>query len=451
MTGRRRTRCGARGRRAVVALLTGLLLVVTAAPAAAADPARDRQWALDVIGAGSAQTVGQGAGTVIAVVDTGVDLGHEDLAANVVAGIDIVDGDDVPQDEHGHGTHVAGIAAAVGGNGRGIVGVAPRASIMPVRVLDADGSGTAADVSAGVRWAADNGADVINLSLTETGQSLVGSSLAAAIRDAWDQGAIVVVAAGNQFVLSSGFADEPAIVVSATTRRDGKPDYSNGVGRARWGMAAPGGGCALLTCPTADSIFSTWWDGREGDVYAYLAGTSMAAPHVAGAAAVLLSLGLDQQAVVDRLLATAEDLGPSGRDSTYGAGRLDLAAAVDGLVSRSDPGPSGAATPTASAGGQDPPATATTAPPAPATPAPSAAASTPSGAPAPTPPATPVPTPTPDAATAAPVATPSTGTVASATPHGAGPSRTPLLVAALVAVTAAGAGVAAARHGTRRR
>lgn len=443
----------ARRRRILLCVALVCLLAVVTTAAHAADPARDRQWALDVIGADAGHAVGQGAGTVIAVVDTGVDLDHEDLASSLVPGIDLVDGDDVPQDEHGHGTHVAGIAAAVGDNGLGVMGVAPRASVMPVRVLGADGSGNAADVSEGVRWAADNGADVINLSLTETGQSVFGSSLAAAIRHAWARGAVVVVAAGNQFVLSSGFAEEPALVVSATTRRDGKPDYSNGVGQARWGMAAPGGGCALLTCPTEDDVFSTWWNHEDDDVYAYLQGTSMAAPHVAGAAAVLLSLGLDQRAVVDRLLATAEDVGPAGRDGTYGAGRLDLAAATNGLGAGDREG--------GSSGTSSPPPSPSPSP-VPQAPTPAADEHT-AAAPAPSPsPAPPSALAGPTSAPAAPVA-PTPGAAPGAGPSpgeglgtpdvgapAAGSDRLPLLVVALVVVAAAGVGVAVAGRGSRR-
>ncbi|HYH27843.1 MAG TPA: S8 family serine peptidase, partial [Actinomycetota bacterium] len=134
------------------------------------------------------------------------------------------------------------------------------------------------------------------------------------------------VAAGNDFVLSSGYADEPTLVVSATDRRDAKPSYSSGVGGARWGIAAPGG--AGGTAPREDDVFSTYPDG-----YAYMAGTSMAAPHVAGAVALLRSAGLSPQRTVDRLLSTAKDIGPPGRDSTFGAGRLNAGAALRGLGS----------------------------------------------------------------------------------------------------------------------
>ena len=433
----------------MVVLTTVALLVAAAGTAHAADPARDRQWALDAVRATAAHTTGQGAGVVIAVVDSGVDLDHEDLAANLVPGIDVVDGDDRPQDEFGHGTHVAGIAAAVGGNRRGIVGVAPRASIMPVRVLDEDGTGTSSDVSEGVRWAVDNGADVVNLSLGQAAQGVFGSSLTEAIRYAWDRGAVVVVAAGNEFVLSSGFEDEPALVVSATTRDGGKPDYSNGVGGARWGMAAPGGGCRLLTCPTEDDVFSTWWEDGEDDVYAYLAGTSMAAPHVAGAAAVLLGLGLGPQQTVDRLLATARDIGPDGRDSTFGAGLLDLGAAVRGLSQGPAPATAGGAatapTPDAAPPAASPSPTPTPSAPPTAAPSPTPAGDEGAGASEPAD-VVPSPTGTPSDVRAAPTTSPSAARAS--TPSS---TRTGLLVAALVAVVAAGAGVASAGSGTRRR
>ncbi len=440
------------------ALLAAVVIALVPGVAHAADPLRDQQWALGVIGADQGHAVGQGQGITIAIVDSGVDLAHEDLVANLVAGIDLVDPGTPPQDEFGHGTHVAGIAAAVRDNGRGITGVAPRARIMPVRVLDEDGTGSSSDVSQGVRWAVDNGADVVNLSLGEAAQGIFGSSLVDAIEYAWARGVVVVVAAGNEFVLSSGFGDEPALVVSATTRQDREPDYSNGVGSARWGMAAPGGGCQLLSCPREDDVLSTYWQNGSSDVYAYLSGTSMAAPHVAGAAAVLRSLGLSPQQTVDRLLATAEDLGPSGRDSTYGAGRLDLAAATAGLAAggTNDAGSGGQAAPDGeddaganessasppsapSAPAPRPPAPATSSP-APATVGPSAQSSPPAAA-----------TPGEDAARASPapssLAAPSPGPSAAATPQaaveplqGAGPLG--VVATALVATALAASGAA---------
>ena len=314
--------------------LSLIIVFGLSAPAAATgDPLRGRQWGLVTVGAPAAWKAARGSGVVIAVVDSGVDLRHEDLRGTLTRGHDFVDGDDRPQDEEGHGTHVAGIAAAAAGNGRGVAGVAPLARIMPVRVLDESGSGSAADV----------GADVINLSLGDLAQPLFGPAFSEALDEAWSRGVIPVVAAGNEFLLSSGYAKEPALVVSATDPHDGKPGYSSGVGSAKWGMAAPGGAGSAAARPQ-DDVLSTYWRSGSRNAYAYLAGTSMAAPHVAGAAAVLRSLGLTHQETVDRLLGTARDLGPNGRDATYGHGRLDLAAAVRGLSAASG-GAGGGASP----------------------------------------------------------------------------------------------------------
>ncbi|MBI4728693.1 MAG: S8 family serine peptidase [Acidobacteria bacterium] len=344
------------GFRAGAALAScGLFLAVGGllpAPAGAAvDPLRAKQWALDVIGAPRAWEKATGRGMTIAVVDSGVDLGHEDLEANLASGHDFVEGGE-PQDDCGHGTHVAGIAAAVAGNGVGIAGVAPGARIMPVRVLKADSTGectgNTADVVRGIEWAVDHGARVINLSLADLLKGLGGadSGFSAALDEAWARGAIPVVAAGNDYILSSGYADDHALVVTATTRDDRAARYSSGVGEAMWGIAAPGG-VGSLWCDD-DDIWSTYLRSEDscGDQVGYetLAGTSMAAPMVSGAAAVLLSLGLTPRQTVDRLLATAKDLGAAGPDSDYGHGRLDLARAVAGL-----PRPDRSASPSPSA------------------------------------------------------------------------------------------------------
>jgi subtilisin family serine protease len=297
---------------------------------ASTDPGLDKQWGTRIIGAPEAWASGTGRGIVIATVDSGVDLDHEDLRGQILQGKDYVDGDSDPQDGFGHGTHVAGIASAVAGNGRGVAGVAPGAKILPVRVFDDDGEAQE-DFAAPIRWATDHGADVINLSAGTVTQglgqdeALFGPEFRRSIEYAWSKGVIVVVAAGNDFLLSSGYADHSAIVVSATNRRDGKPDFSSGVGNAKWGMAAPGG--SSTTDRIEDDIYSTY----TGNGYKYLRGTSMAAPHVAGAAAVLRGLGLSPQRTVERLLSTAKDVGSKGNDSTFGHGRLDLASAVAGL------------------------------------------------------------------------------------------------------------------------
>lgn len=321
-------RCVARA--AVCALVVGGFTGVEPAQAAVNDPGYGQQWGMKIIGAEQAWATGTGAGITIAVVDTGMFFGHEDYAAGkILPGRNFIEDGQRPDDDVGHGTHVAGIAAASTNNGRGVVGVAPDAKILPVRVLENDGTGvgtgSAADVSAGIRWAADNGAHIINLSLGSHLQGIFGASFVDAVRYAWDRGVICVVAAGNSFVTGSGFKDEPAIVVSATNRNDAKPLYSSGVGEATWGIAAPGGEGS-----GPNAILSTYWtSANQSNTYANAAGTSMAAPHVAGAAAILRSLGLTPLQTVERLRATAKDLGD---DEAFGAGRLDVAKAVAGLV-----------------------------------------------------------------------------------------------------------------------
>ena len=312
---------------ALFALLFGLAVVLPSARAATNDVLRGRQWNLDKVGAEAAWPIANGSGVTVAVVDSGVDFQHEDLQGKLVPGRDFVDKDDDAQDQQGHGTHVAGLIGAATGNGRGIAGVAPGVKILPVRVLDANGEGTLADVIDGIRWATANGAKVINLSLGDELQSIFGPGFSDALRDAWDAGVVCVVAAGNQFVTGSGFTNEPALIVSATDRNDNSPTYSSGVGSAKWGMAAPGG--EIPTLGQMNAILSSYWVDDAHDEYAYLAGTSQAAPHVSAAVAILLSTGkFTPTQAVQRLLDTAVDVGEKGRDPVFGFGRLDLAAAT---------------------------------------------------------------------------------------------------------------------------
>ena len=339
----------------------GLALIGAFEPARAGGPADDPvleqglQWGLERIGAPGAWAKGTGEGVTIAIVDSGVDLGHEDLAPKLAGNVSCIgaEGDarqcgGSAQDDNGHGTHVAGVAVAATDNGRGVAGVAPDARLLAVRVLanscsggSCTASGSADDVAAGIRWAADHGADVINLSLGGgTLQGALGCAFCDAVEYAWSKGAIAVIAAGNDSILPAGFSDEHAVIVTATTRADTRASYSNAssglLSDARWPVAAPGGeaetsadDCA--TGGTPKGILSTYWVSGQHNAYACLAGTSMASPHVSGALAVLLSTGLAPTAAIDRLLATAQDLGAPGRDAEYGMGRIDLGRAVGTL------------------------------------------------------------------------------------------------------------------------
>ncbi len=278
------------------------------------DPGRSHQWGLDRLRAETAWTHGDASGQVVAVVDTGVDGAHPDLAGTLVAGFDAATvGGSPTQDLHGHGTHVAGIAAAVVDNSVGIAGLGRRAAIMPVRVLDADGLGTSDDVAEGIIWAVDHGADVVNLSLGAAERSSV---IASAIRYANVNDVVVVAAAGNEGADGNPVtypAAEPGVVaVAAVDRADAHPSFSSS---GDWvDIAAPG-----------VDIVSTVPGG-----YASLSGTSMAAPFVAATAAMVRArhaeLTPDQVATV--LVTTADDVGNAGTDPLFGAGVVDPVAAL---------------------------------------------------------------------------------------------------------------------------
>lgn len=308
-----RTAPGVRALASLAALVA--VLVAAAAPALASDP----EWNIARVGAPASA-----AGVLVAVVDTGVDASHPALAGRVERAIDLVGGSG--GDPNGHGTHVAGTVAGADA-GCGNIGVAPDARILPVRVLDGNGEGTADVVADGIRRAADAGAAVINLSLgTDVVlRNLSGSGLKEAIDYAWSKGSIPVLAAGNDGlvggIFGSGYGGIPAVVVTATDNADRVAPYATSIGSADWGIAAPGGDGSGEQGRDILSAF-------PGRRCALNAGTSMAAPHVSGALAALRAKGHPPPAAIERLLATARDLGRPGPDATYGHGLLDVRAAV---------------------------------------------------------------------------------------------------------------------------
>lgn len=279
------------------------------------DPLFPRQWGIERIGADKAWAVSKGAGVTIAVSDTGVDLKHEDLAGKVIEGRDYVDGGP-PQDGHYHGTHIAGIAGAITGNGKGVAGVAPDAKILAIRVFDDDGqyAGGGAD---SIRYAADNGARVINLSwgpILSLGGLFDDPAVDSAVRYAFDKGSVVVVSSGNDGnPFSNPATSEVSLVVGATTRLDQKAAYSTAGPGVR--IYAPGGDVTdVIFCEDDDNILSTVPPGSSidcrGDGYDTLSGTSMAAPHVAGTAALVLAKkpSLSAGQVIDILISTADSI-----------------------------------------------------------------------------------------------------------------------------------------------
>ncbi len=309
----------------VGALMLAALALLPAQALGAGDPLRPQQWGLDMIESDAAHQTARGDGALVAVVDSGVNAAHPDLGGRLLGGHDFVDNDGTPQDGNGHGTHVTGIVAANAGNGVGVSSVAPGARVLPVRVLGDDGSGASATVAAGIDYAVAHGAQVINLSLGSE-VPLVGSdsTFGAAIDRALDRGVIVVAAAGNDGLPA---CEQPAsqgrlLCVGAVDKR-GMRSYFSSFGQGL-GVVAPGGSSVPVS---GEDILSTWNDGG----YMELAGTSQAAPHVAGVAALLVSKGLRGQAAVNRILATARDAGTPGPDPQYGAGIVNARAAVAGL------------------------------------------------------------------------------------------------------------------------
>jgi subtilisin family serine protease len=305
-----------------------------------------KQWNLRKIGAEAAWDITTGSSAVtIAILDSGVDLNHPDLAAKIVAGYDAVSDDDVPQDGNGHGTHVAGIAAAISDNAVGIAGVAWGALIMPVQILNSIGMGTTGTAIEGITWAADHGAQVINLSVGGTSPS---SSLQDAVNYAHDRGVLLIAGAGNLYDSTNATtypaACDNVVAVGATGHLDEHASYSNT--GAYLDLTAPGGNATSNSDPDPDHwIFSTYrhWG---GSTYAGMTGTSQAAPHVAGLAALMLSVnaGLGNEQLTDLLQSTSVDLGSPGWDQVFGHGRIDAEAAV--LAARSAQAATATSTPT---------------------------------------------------------------------------------------------------------
>ena len=333
----------ARRHRRPLALVTAVgLLIAAASPAGASnDKYFDQQWNLTQIGAPAAWQQSTGKGVVIGVVDTGVDAGHPDLAGKIDAMADCVGGtckEGTARDGEGHGTAVAGIAAARTDNGDGIAGVAPDAHLVVARALGDRGTGDTEDINKAIAWVVDHGARVVNLSLGDPELAIVsrlGTPLRPGIEYAWSRGAVPVLAAGNYDGLSgsgsANYGDLDAVVVGATAKGGTVAGYSTSLGNAKWGLVAPGGSG---DGPGADVISP-----MPGGRYAWVAGTSMATPHVAGALALLLAQGLDPSAAVKRLLATLDH-------TSCGSGcqgRLNVAAAV------APPAPSAAVAPAATA------------------------------------------------------------------------------------------------------
>ncbi|KXK61111.1 type VII secretion-associated serine protease mycosin [Micromonospora rosaria] len=281
------------------------------------DQVRDEQWQLDALRADTAWRTSTGRDVTVAVIDSGVDGSHPDLAGQVLPGLDLVDpGRSDSPDPVGHGTTVAGLIAGRNDDRRGVVGLAPDAKILPVRVLDEDNRyDDALIVAKGVRWAVDNGARVINLSLGGSGDS---PALAAAVDYAFARDVVVVACTGNVATSTSTKvwypAREPGVVAVAGLERDTEQLWSGSIT----------GPDTVLTAPASGLV------GARPGGYWRVQGTSFAAPLVAATAALIRAKYPQMSAgdVVNRLITTARDIGPTGRDDRFGYGLVDPVAAL---------------------------------------------------------------------------------------------------------------------------
>ena len=274
------------------------------------DPSYPAQWHLPKIGSPAAWATDTGnSNVIIAILDTGVDPNHPDLAPKLVPGWNVYDNNADTHDVYGHGTQVAGAAAATGNNTMGVASVAWGCDIMPIRISDLAGYASLSTVASGLTWAADHGARVANISYAVSDYS----STASAAQYFQSKGGVVTISAGNDGVFDSSPDNPYVLTVSATTNLDNVATFSNTGNNIDLG--APGT-MVYTTC--------------NGSAYGYGSGTSFSAPLVAGVAALVLSANpaLTPSQVQDILRQSADDKGPAGWDPGYGSGRLNAANAV---------------------------------------------------------------------------------------------------------------------------
>ncbi|MCW3816840.1 type VII secretion-associated serine protease mycosin [Micromonospora sp. DR5-3] len=297
-------------------LLAGLLLVAAAAQPASAVPRRAEQWYLDELRIDQVHKVSTGRGVIVGLVDSGVDATHPDIAGRVLpGGRSYGASGDGRSDAAGHGTHMAGIIAATNASRDGVIGIAPDAKILPIKTKRAKEAYTEAASAQGIRMAVDGGAKVINLSYGAQGGASAEEE--SAVKYALEKDVVVVAAAGNtargDVDVSTPAKIRGVIAVTGTTRGGGF--WSGSVQGPEAVVSAPG-----------DSIYNI---GPEHG-YGWGDGTSDASAIVSGLAALIRSKypDLDAPNVINRIIRTARDAGPPGRDPQYGFGRIDAVAAL---------------------------------------------------------------------------------------------------------------------------
>ena len=277
---------------------------------------RGEQWALDKLGTDVAWEFSVGQAITVAVIDSGIDLDHPDLKNRIVPGYNFIDDNSDTTDQCGHGTHVAGIIAAEANNAIGVAGVANQAVIMPIKVIGENCLGSYSRLMKGILYAVDQGVRVISIT---SGGGYDHSGLHDAIIYARSQGVLVAVAAGNHGNALPFYPGsfEEAFTVAGTDVNDQQYGMSN------YGEQID------ISAP-ATNILSTYWNADESSTYAYMTGTSMATPHVAAVAALILAMDpkMSLKDLESALTSSATDLGSKGWDEKFGVGRLTAWRAV---------------------------------------------------------------------------------------------------------------------------
>ena len=296
------------------------------------DPYAYLQWHMETMQVSQMGTDAQGDSVTVAVLDTGVNLQGTDTPINMVEGYDYIDNDSDPSDFHGHGTHVAGTIAQATNNSLGVRGVAPNASIIPVKVLSDDGFGGSLSIANGITYAVDRGADIINMSLVSSQSTSVESS---AVSYALNNGVVIVAATGNEGHNNTIYfpaAYEGVIAVGSVGLDNIVTAYSNK--GPEMDFTAPGGDFFddLNGDGYSDGVLQETINAGAFNFYFY-EGTSMASPHAAGAYAALMSAGFEAEEITEAFQNSSMDMGSSGWDKDYGYGVIQLKDAYDYLQS----------------------------------------------------------------------------------------------------------------------
>ena len=295
------------------------------------DPKSGDQYSLDQMRVRDAWSLSPGGSNVVAVLDTGVQFNHPDLAGRLLTGYDFVNDDSDASDDNGHGTWVSGIIAANPNDGYGVAGISWNDYILPVKIMNGEGTGSTADLLTAIKWSADQGADVINMSV---GGFPWSQMMQDAVNYAWNRGAVLVGAAGNNRREENFYpaSFDNVISVTATQVQDEFSNWSS------WGpkvdVSAPGSSVLTTNCYTCTYAGHNTWGSHT-----YISGTSFATPNVAGVVALMRGRfpSYSPAQIVDLLYATVDDIGYPGWDNRYGRGRVNAYRALGAAVS--GPGP----------------------------------------------------------------------------------------------------------------